>query len=227
MRFLKLTILALLLPLCMSAQKTEVGVFAGIMNYQGDFVGPKASLKDSGPALGLLAKYHLSNALAIRASFNIGQIKGDDANFEDNRRRDFSFESNLFDLSGAIEYSFFSRDRYDDGGTFKKGISPYLYIGLGIVNASPEVTVPDGKTLTSEELDASTLHFMVPIGGGLKIDLSETLTLGAEITVRPTFSDYLDGLSESANPDKDDWYAMGGLTLTYRLSPGNRNSVGN
>lgn len=227
MRLLKLTLFVLLMPLCMTAQKTEVGIFAGVATYQGDFVGPKRSLKDAGPAFGLLAKYHLSNTFAVRAALNVGQLKGDDNNFDDNRRRGFSFKSGIFDLSGSIEYSFLSKNRYDDGGTFKKGFSPYIYVGIGIVNASPDVTLANGKELTAAENDAPTLHFMVPIGAGLKFDLSETLSLGAEISARPAFTDYLDGLSESGNPDKDDWYALGGLTLTYRLSPGNRNSVGN
>lgn len=227
MRLLKLTILVLLLPLCMNAQKTEVGIFAGVATYQGDFVGPDLTLKDAGVAFGLLTKYNLSNKLAIRAAFNIGNIKGDDNNFDDNRRRGFSFKSDIFDLSGAVEYSFLSKNRYDDGGTFKKGFSPFIYVGLGIVNANPDVTLADGKELTAEENNASTLHFMIPIGGGLKFDLTESLTLAADVSLRPTFSDYLDGLSESGNPDQDDWYALGGLTLTYRLNTSGRTSVGN
>lgn len=227
MRLLKLTLFALLMPLCMTAQKTEVGVFAGLATYQGDFVGPDLTLKDAGPAFGLLAKYHLNNKLSIRAALNLGQLKGDDNNFDDNRRRGFSFKSGFFDLSGSIEYSFLSKNRYDDGGTFKKGFSPFIYVGLGFVNATPDVTTANGKELTAAENDASSLHFMIPIGGGLKFDLTESLTLAADVSLRPTFSDYLDGLSESGNPNENDWYALGGLTLTYRLSPGNRTSVGN
>lgn len=227
MRLIKLTIIVLFLPFCMSAQKTEVGVFAGITNYQGDFVGPDFSLKSSGVALGLLAKHHLSSKIAIRASLNFGKIKGDDANFDNNKRRDFSFETNMFDLTGAVEYSFITRNRYDDGGTFKKGFSPYVYLGIGFINASPEVTLSNGKELTDAEKDASTLHLSVPMGAGLKFDLNERMTIGAEGSLRASFSDYLDGLSESGNPEDNDWYFLAGLTFTYRLGEYNTNSVGN
>lgn len=229
MRLFKLTIVLLLLPLCIYAQKTEVGVFGGIINYQGDFVGPDISLKSSGLAFGVLAKHHINSKIAVRASLNFGKIKGDDANFEDNARRNFSFESPMFDLTGAIEYSFLTKNRYDDGGTFKRGFSPFVYVGIGIINANPDVTVPENShvMLTQEELDASNLHLSVPIGVGLKFDLNERSTLAGEASLRATFSDYLDGLSEAGGPDKDDWYYMVGLTYTYRLGEMNKTSVGN
>lgn len=225
MRLLKLTLLAVMLPVFMYAQKTEVGVFAGITNYQGDLVEPSFSLKDSGFGFGVLMKHHLSTKLAIRAGVNFGKLNGDDANFEDRETRAYSFESNFFDLSAGLEYTFLAKERYDAGGTFKKTVSPFVYIGAGIVNSS--VDVDEKIVRTQEELDAGDLHFSLPIGLGLKADLTERITLAGDVSFRATFSDYLDGFSESTNPDENDWYFLGGLTLTYRLGESNNNSSGN
>lgn len=225
MRLLKLTLIALMLPMFMYAQKTEVGFFAGITNYQGDLVEPGFSLKDSGLGLGVVLKHHLSEKLAIRAGLNAGKIKGSDANYDERVTRGYSFETNFFDLSAGLEYTFLGKERYDAGGTFKKTVSPFAYLAVGVVNA--DVSVDDKIGRAQEELDASSLHFALPIGLGLKADLSERITLAADVSFRASFSDYLDGFSESANPDKNDWYFLGGLTFTYRLGDGNENSAGN
>lgn len=225
MRLLKLTLLAVMFPMFMYAQKTQVGVFAGLANYQGDLVESSFTLKESSFAFGALLKHDLSTKLAIRAGLNFGKIKGDDANFSDRENRGYSFESNIFDLSAGLEYTFLAKDRYDAGGSFQKTVSPFIYLGAGIINSN--VSIDDNIVRTQEELDAGNLHFALPIGLGLKADLTERVTLAGEFSFRATFSDYLDGFSESANPDENDWYWLAGLTLTYRLGEDNANSSGN
>lgn len=225
MRLLKLTLLAIMFPMFLFAQKTQVGLFAGLANYQGDLVEPSFTLKESGVALGVLLKHDLSTKLAIRAGLNFGKLKGDDSNFDGREARAYSFESNFFDLSAGLEYTFLAKERYDAGGAFQKTVSPFVYIGAGIVNSS--VSVDDRILRTAEEVDAGDLHFSLPIGLGLKADLTERIALAADVSFRATFTDYLDGFSESANPDENDWYWLGGLTLTYRLGEGSNNAAGN
>jgi len=225
MRVLKLTLIAIMLPMFMYAQKTEVGMFAGLSNYQGDLVESGFTLKDSKFTIGLLMKHHLSSKLAIRAGVNVGRFEGDDANFDERENRGYSFESNFFDLTAGAEYTFLGKDRYDAGGTFKKTVSPFVYVMVGIVNT--DVSVDDKIIRTQDEIDASSLHFSLPVGGGLKADLSERITLAADVSFRATFSDYLDGFSESANKDENDWYFLGGVTFTYRLGEGSKNSANN
>jgi len=225
MRLFKLTLIALLLPLTMMAQKTEFGIYAGLQAYQGDLADPDFTLRDASFAFGVLAKHHLSSKLAIRAGLTIGNLEGADANFDRLEGRDWSFEANTFDFNAGIEYTFLGKDRYDAGGTFQKTISPYAFVMLGVVNS--DVDVSDNVPLTSEELDAGSLLFNIPVGVGVKADLSERLTLGVEGSLRLVFSDYLDGISESANPDKNDAFFTLGVSLTYRLGQGSDNSAGN
>ncbi|MFT4761345.1 MAG: opacity protein-like surface antigen [Paraglaciecola sp.] len=225
MRLIKLTLLAIMCPMFLFAQNTQVGIFAGLSNYQGDLVESSFTLKESSVTFGALLKHDLSTKLAIRAGLNFGKLKGDDANFSERENRGYRFETNFFDLSAGLEYTPLAKERYDAGGTFQKTISPFAYIGVGIVNA--DVSVDDNIVRTQDELDASSLHFALPIGLGIKADLTERIALAADLSFRATFSDYLDGFSESAGIDKSDWYWLGGLTLTYRLGESNENSVGN
>lgn len=225
MRFLKLTLIALFLPVFMVAQKTEVGLSLGLSTYQGDLVEPSFSYKDASFSVGGLLKHHLNTKLALRAGLNFGKIQGDDANFDEKENRGYSFESNIINFHVGGEYTFLAKPRYDDGGTFQKTISPYIFVALGFVNS--DVTVPSNIQRTPEEVDASSFHFSLPVGLGLKADLSERITLGIEATLHATFTDYLDGFSESANSDEDDWYFFSGATLTYRLGKASMNSAGN
>lgn len=224
MRLFKLTLLALLLPLTMMAQKTEIGLYAGLQSYQGDLAEADFTLKGSSYAVGLLLKQHLSTKLAVRAGLTIGQLTGDDENFDELEGRGWSFESNTFAVNAGLEYTFLAKERYDAGGTFQKTVSPYAFVMLGITSSDAEVS---GLTQTQEEMDAGTVFFGIPVGLGVKLDLSERLTFGAEASTVLVFSDYLDGISESANPDKNDAYFTAGVSLTYRLGEGNDNSAGN
>jgi OmpA-OmpF porin, OOP family len=51
----------------------------------------------------------------------------------------------------------------------------------------------------------------------VKIDLSEKWGLNLEVGKRYTFSDNVDRISKSANPDKSDTYIYGGAILSYRF----------
>ena len=224
MRFFTFTIIALLLPMVAFSQKTEIGVALGITNYQGDLVEPSFSLKESNLIYGGLLKHHFSPKLALRAALNFGKITGDDANFDELSNRGFSFESNIFEFGAGIEFTPFGRQRYDDGGTFQKTISPFVYIGLGFISTNPDID--DTIKRTSEEIDAGSLLLSIPLGIGFKADLSERWTFAVDLSSRATGSDYLDGFADSANPDKNDWYFIGALTMTYRLGASATNSVG-
>jgi hypothetical protein len=55
------------------------------------------------------------------------------------------------------------------------------------------------------------------MGVGFKIDVSRKVALGLEAGTRLVFTDYIDGVSESANPKERDWYTFAGATLTLRF----------
>lgn len=213
MRIFTTLIVICLLSLSVEAQKREIGGFAGFATYQGDLVHSSFSFQGSGIDLGLVYKHYLNSRLAIRGGLAGGTFSGDDNNFEESRDRNFSFNTGFFEVTGAVEYSFFRPGQFNTDGIFKNSISPFINIGLGLMFASPDASAPGRIPLAAGDEDPPTTHFIIPIGFGIKYDVSEKWSLAVELQHRTTFTDYLDGFSESANPDADDWLIMGGISV--------------
>jgi outer membrane protein OmpA-like peptidoglycan-associated protein len=204
----------------------EVGGFLGSSNYQGDVVKPILfTLKETTGAGGLLLRYHINEQMAVRGNLLIGKISGADDNFDSRGNRGLSFSSPLTEISLVGEYEIFGGRRLRDG-MFRKYVSPYFFggIGVGLINPTTnfnEDVNKDPSMVANIAKDKAhgfkKANLVIPLGAGFKFGLTPRVTLGAEMGLRPAFTDYLDGISEAANPEKDDWYVFGGLTLGYRL----------
>ncbi len=104
---------------------------------------------------------------------------------------------------------------------YPKRFTPYLLTGLGFSFFSPET---DGLISEGDIVDPETLpgvfnntHFTVPIGGGLRYDFSPRHAISLEAAYRYPFTDYIDGISDSRDPDDNDWYIIAGLRYSYKL----------
>lgn len=206
----------LFLPLLVVAQqKTEVGILLGGTNYQGDISTSKmVSLKGTQFGGGLYARYHLNRHISLRGSLLYTKLQGDDLNYVDEapyrRERAFNFSNPLFEFSFTPEW-------YILGNMSKRArFKPYLFAGIGAAFTNPETNLPS-TAVENEPGHYPANHFSFPIGGGINFDLSERITLGLEASSHFPLTDYLDGISESANPDKKDWFAFGGVTLGYKI----------
>ncbi len=220
-----------LLPLLLSAQhKWESSVFFGGANYQGDLVPTDYPFpEETNLAYGLALRYYLSETWALRLGATYGELSGTDQNFDDpgfSEKRQYSFKSQVIESALLFEWEPFGKKRYSDTipNYFNGIISPYLFAGAGlsILEANPTFArYQNGELPPSIAADNAITYpqhnFAMPIGGGIKIDLSKRVALGLEAGTRYAFTDYIDGVSESANPDKDDWYAFAGATLTIRF----------
>lgn len=216
MNKLILFVMTLCLPfLVIAQQKTEVGIFLGGANYQGDIASEKMfSVEQTQLAGGLYGRYHINRHFSLRGSILYTKLKGDDLNFTDEQswriERAFNFSSPVFEVSFTPEWHIL-------GNTIKrKMFRPYLLAGIGAAFTNPTNNLPS-VAIENEDGHYPTTHFSFPIGGGVNFDLGERLTLGLEATSHFPLTDYLDGISESANPDKKDWFVFGGLTLGYRI----------
>ncbi len=216
MKKIKLLALVLLLPLLgISQEKWEGGLFLGYSNYLGELVDPTFTFKQPGPGLGLLLRHNLSEEFNLRFNLLYGKIKGDDKNYDRNVEAGRKFSSSLFELSALAEYEFLGSKRWDENHKFRKIVSPYIFGGIGAVYANPKDLV---EGLADPKDDYSNLHFALPLGLGIKFDLNRKISLGIEFGMRFTFSDYLDGYSETyGNPDNNDIYNFGGIVLGYRF----------
>lgn len=216
MKQIKLLSFLLLLPLLSVAQeKWEGGLFLGYSNYLGDLVEPTWTLKQSSPAFGILLRNHISPRFGLRGNLLYGKIEGDDANYDRNEARGASFESTLVELSIMGEYELLGNRRYSQEGTFKKIVTPYIFGGLGMSFGNPKVENGDIE-------DFGTARAALPIGFGLNFDVSRKIKIGLEYGTRLTFTDYMDGVKTTGDPNDNDWYNFGGIVLGFRF--GDRDS---
>ncbi len=221
-----------LLSISLFGQKWEGGLMLGAMDYQGDLSNPIFDLKNPNGSAGLVIRNNFKHNLSIRANLLFGKLEGADTNHEDpdwNRsNRDFSFENSITELSLKLEYYPFAKKWDERSDDYPSNLTPYGFIGLGIsmgkavLRNETENNIPFRKRrledITDDEENTTGARFVMPIGGGLKIDLGRKVKLGGEVGFRPTFGDYLDGVSSAGNSDRNDWYWFGGLVLTFNLA---------
>ena len=234
MKLQYLLILALIAPMCLWGQsKLEVGLQLGGSNYGGDLVKPTIFIgEETNFGFGIFGRYRVQDNLAIRGNLIFSGMSGDDQNFADEdffrAERDISFESPLTEFSVLAEFEPFGKKRYEDG-TFKKILSPYVFAGLGFAFIDPDTDYSRSNVNGVEEdmmVDASNAQITIPVGAGVKLDLSEKTNIGFELGVRPTFTDYLEGVSLAGNPNKNDWYLFGGLVLSSRFGSRDKDGDG-
>lgn len=228
------TVLALTLFSCtLNAQNWEIGVGLNAMNYQGDVVQPSLfTLKETQPNLSLFARRNFADdKFALRLGVNFGKLSGDDTNFTDpswRQTRKFNFTTSLTELAAILEWTPLSTEKAD--GSQRK-VLPYLFGGLALALTNPTVSFNENspsnaalKTrIAADKANVKTSALAIPIGAGFKFPLAKG-TLGVEMGFRPTTSDYIDGISQSANPNKKDWYVIGGVNYAFRFGGGNKTS---
>lgn len=209
MKQVKLLLLICLLPLLTSAQqKWGGGLFLGMSNYWGDLVEPKSPVfAQAGPAFGIMVRNQISARFSVRGSLNYGKLQGDDANYTRNPERDASFSYGLLELGVLGEYDFLGTRRYQ-GTSFKRTFSPYIVGGLGFAFGDP-------KTINGE-LDPKKAHLSLPMGLGLRYDISNKMYLALEYVPRVTFSDDIDGVGKNTGDgSNNDWYTFAGLNIGF------------
>ena len=205
---------------------SEGGVLIGVSNYAGDIV--KKGDYDLSAAcfvFGAFYRLYTNNNLSWRFGLNQGRLQGDDLDWVGTDRvgRGFSFSTPLTEITSRVEYDFLNHQRWNVANGFQPKFSFYLFAGAGacFINPKTEYNSNLGNRydllIAEDEKHRGSVVFTIPFGGGINIDLSERWIIGGEFGLNPVFSDYLDGISESANPKYNDWYSIGGLTLSYRL----------
>jgi len=199
------------------AQNISAGLFTGVSNYQGDIVKYQVLPKESRFAYGGFFRYTLSNKLTIKSNVYFGKLSGSDANFDDRVVRGYSFSTRILEGGINIEYDIFGKSRQNKKGAFRPVRTPYIFTGICAVkfNTKARGLSEDAKETKYFESRQSVFNYMIPFGVGYKYDWNENYTFGIEFSSHLPFTDYLDGVSESADPNNNDWYVFGGLTASY------------
>lgn len=213
--------------------KYEVGAGLGGFIYQGDLAPSRfGSWKTTRPGLVLHGSRLLNRTMALRLQLSIASLHGDDAKYNDpsyRQQRNFNFRTSLIELSPQLVWSPLG---WKDAG---KQLSPYVFGGAALswvrirrdasaMNAAYFEAEPELFADLATDLSTRTPRLMpaIPVGAGMRYSISPTLVLNAEASYRFLFTDYLDGFSRAANPDRNDHYYHLAVGLIYRF--GRKNS---
>ena len=205
-----LTIVTMAAFTCMGQEyRYEIGPAIGITGYLGD-VNTANMYKMPRVAGGGIFRYNLNTRWAIKGNLLYVGLAGDSKNIESQfpHGEQYKFSAHVIDLGGQVEFNFF---HFGEGAKYKnyKRITPYMVAGLGM-----ELSFAGGKT---------RFGAVLPLGAGVKYRLKERLNIGFEFTMRKSFSDKVDGITDLYGYNhgfakNTDWYSVGMFTITYEFS---------
>lgn len=213
MRVFILFILFACFATTLQSQTHEIGVFAGGSNYVGD-IGSTSFIKPNKLAGGLVYKYNLNPRIALRGTYTYIPIGADDADAEEQTRknRGFSFTNNIHEFAAGVEFNFFDYNISD----YKTTFTPYILAEIAAFNyASPERVNANNNV----ELK-NTFSYTLPVGFGVKGRLDDHFAIAFETGVRFTFIDDLDYTTDKINSlnfegNGNDWYMFTGVSIVY------------
>ncbi len=210
--------------------KWQVGINGGVFVYMGDLTpSPLGSFKTLKPVAGLYFSRVLTPSFILRTNLVYGLLAGNESLYSSpayRQQRNLSFSSSVKEISELFVWNMYGNNNNEIG----KRISPYLLGGLGLsflhVNRSSNLNksffVNDPQVLAGVEADLKNappgMILILPVGAGIEYYLFEKMSLTAETIFRYTFTDYLDGFSLAANPEKKDFYQSYTVGLVYKFN---------
>lgn len=218
MRYIILIFFSVCFTLNVQAQIYEVGLFLGNSNFIGD-VGRTTYIAPNNPAGGIMLKWNRSPRHSFRGSILFTELEGKDKLSSDPRRvaRNYHFKNNLLEFSAGMEFNFLDFNLHSTDPQ----MTPYLYTGIS-AGRHKNYFFKNGQQVSE---NTYSWAYGIPMVLGFKATAFEGLILGAEIGVRYTFTDEIDGSVPDApsrkapysfgNLNSNDWYVFSGITLTY------------
>ncbi len=208
----RLTLFLFLSTLLARAQSSEVAFGIGSFNYTGD-LARNFNILNSKPAGMIAYRSNISRSVSFRTALTAGKIGASDAKRPIDAfatERNASFNIFLYELSLATEYHFL------DWRSEKRPLrfTPYVVTGFGLFGMAG---------IPTKAAEYSSVQPSVQLGVGLKYVINPLWYLGLEWSMRKTFFDYLDNVSQGnparknyqyGNPNDNDNYFYLGLTLT-------------
>jgi opacity protein-like surface antigen len=208
-----LVVLAFLVPVFATAQQGyvqegEFGFGLGVAHYFGD-LNTRANINaPKFAAMGFFRK-NFGNYIALRVSAAYARIGYSDIYNKRNeymRRRNLSFNSNIWELALQGDFNFYKFLPYDENTRF----TPYITFGLGLFSYDPFAylggqkyylrtlgTEGQGSAAYPDRKPYSTMAFSIPLGVGIKYNVNDRMNVGFEIVHRFTNTDYLDDVSKT------------------------------
>jgi hypothetical protein len=178
----------------------EVGGWIGTSTYFGD-LNTTLMPKQLGLAGGLIGRINFNERVSVKTTFNAAKIGADDAQSRNSfeRNRNLSFKSNIFNITGGLEFNFFEYEH----GSYDKWYTPFLFGGLEMLSFNPKA-LHEGTWVKLRDLgtegqgfgdEYGSLSAAFVIGGGFKWDINKDWSFNVEFATRKLFTDYIDDVS--------------------------------
>jgi hypothetical protein len=199
-----LLLLTILIPSFLFSQRMNVNLFGGFSNYQGDLQGKPFTLDQSNAAFGVGLSYHLTDHFLLRSGITAGTIEANDKlNKPSLQLRNLNFHTAITELNLLAEFDLFNLNR--------RKFSPYVFGGIAVYHFNPYTTDTLGNKLLLQPLGTEgqglalypdrkmykLTQLAVPLGGGVKLRISDNVVVAYEVGLRKLFTDYLDDVSTS------------------------------
>lgn len=181
---------------------TWVGVFAGKMNYQGDLNPSSFKFSHSKFTGAFTIRQSLNRWLSIRGGLAIGGIEAADRYNRDYLKpRNLSFYTTIKEAALGIETSMLDLSTtrftpYVFGNVSLYHFDPWAYDNSGNkVFLQPLSTEGQGLPQFPKQKPYKLTQFALGFGAGMRYAINDNMIIGAELSQRKTFTDYLDDLS--------------------------------
>lgn len=208
-------------------QQGEFGIALGGAHYFGD-LNTRAALNRPKFAGGIFFRKQLNNYIGLKLSGNYAAVGYSDiySKNETQKRRNLSFNSNIWELALSGEFNFFKFYPGVEGYNY----TPYVSLGLGIFSFDPYTylggekyhlrqlgTEGQGSALYPGRKPYSSTAMCIPLAVGMKYSISPKLNIFGEVGYRFTTTDYLDDVSTTYTPDAFPPTATGDPSVAYLL----------
>lgn len=214
--------------------KSEIGLFLGASNSSTDVASTandgQGLFDNTGFAWGLNYTYNFNSKFGLRLGYKGSKISGGDQNLEELNieKRGYTFTSPLHELGLMAQYNIL-KPKMNEDGSFKKSFIPYVLFGGGVSYTKPEpdfTSNPRAERNKNDIDNTKNIYLEVPYGVGVKYNVSEKFHVDLEFRTVVPMTDYLDGISESANPDRNDVYYFLGLNVGMKIGMKDRDHDG-
>ncbi|MBK6626509.1 MAG: hypothetical protein IPJ87_16250 [Flavobacteriales bacterium] len=203
--------------------RNEITIGLGASNFLGELGGRDQigssfiwdlEVSQTRPGFSLGWRYYLRERLSLRTQLAYGVLAGNDNLTEEpaRKRRNLSFRSDVYELALMLEIHPFLEELghlYDIRGV--KGskssrIGLYGFVGVGGFYFNPKTKFnnawvdlkplrTEGQGMEGGPEEYSNFSLCIPMGIGIRKQLSKVLSVGLEMQYTKTFTDYIDDVS--------------------------------
>jgi hypothetical protein len=220
-------------------RRYEVGGGIGITQVFGDIGGTLdkenwLGLKDikvdeTRLAFAVLGRYKIDPVYSIKLNAILGFGNGTDADSRNDRGREY--KTTLFEFSGQLEYYLIGEEkRYRSAAMFNRrgmlnnyaSFSAYGFLGFGLVYSHANVIYTTYDPHEGDKVKKSNIGPVMPIGLGLKYIIDDRWLVNTELGYRISFTDYIEGFSQTQFSKHKDVYYFLTISASYRLESSRR-----